>query len=94
MTGPRINLNMVHDPETASERGEGSTLPEGAAFGSIEDLRESAYILDGLVEAMDGLTHLLGPRGNPLFALIVSARPLAARIARGLDDITTAEERT
>jgi hypothetical protein len=87
---PKINQNMVYDPETATLYGEGPTLPKGADFGSLEDLRDTAHILDGLIEALDEMSDRLGPDGTPLFAIIVSARPLAARIARGLDDITTA----
>jgi hypothetical protein len=46
----------------------------------------------GLIEALDDLSDRLGPDGAPLSAIIVSARPLAARLAIGLDDITTLGE--
>jgi hypothetical protein len=87
---PKINQNMVYDPETATLRGEGPTLPDGQGFGSLEDLRDTACILNGLIEALDDMSDRLGPNGEPLFAIIVSARPLAARLARELDRITTA----
>jgi len=69
--------------ELATLRGEGPTL---------EDLRDTACTLNGLIEALDDLSDRLGPDGEPLSAIIVSARPLAARLAIGLDDITTLGE--
>lgn len=67
-------------------------LMNAALYGekpSLEDLRDTACTLDGLIEALDDLSDRLGPDGAPLSAIIVSARPFAARLARGLDRITT-----
>jgi hypothetical protein len=56
---------------------------------SIEDLRDLSYIVEGLIIAADEMSDRLGPRANPVFACIVSAKPIAERLARGLDEITT-----
>jgi len=70
-------------------------LMNAALYGktpTLEDLRDTACTLNGLIEALDDLSDRLGPDGEPLAAIIVSARPFAARLARGLDRITTLAE--
>jgi hypothetical protein len=56
---------------------------------SIEELRDLSYLVEGLIVAADEMSDRLGPRGTPIFACIVSARPIAERLAKGLDQISS-----
>lgn len=56
--------------------GTGTPLPE---------LHERARLLSGLVDAMDELAELIGPRGTPIYAIIQAAVPMARDLARDLD---------
>lgn len=55
--------------------------------GHLVTLQEKARILQGLIEAMDHMADLLGPKGTPLYACIVSALPHVGELTNGLDSV-------
>lgn len=64
-----------HNPATGNDTG----LP------TLSDLHSEALILSGLIEAMDRLSDTIGPKGSALFACIVTAAPLAKKLADDLE---------
>lgn len=51
----------------------------------LGELHNRAVILEGLIEAMDELAELIGPRGTPIYAILQCAVPMARNLARDLD---------
>lgn len=54
---------------------------------AIEHVAENARLLHGLIEAIDGLAELLGPKSDPVYAIVQAALPLARDLRRDLDRI-------
>jgi hypothetical protein len=57
---------------------------ESVSMGAIH---HKAMQLEGLIEALDQLTDLIGPRGNPLTSIIQVALPLAKSLSDDLEKL-------
>jgi hypothetical protein len=55
----------------------------------LDLIASDAIRLESLIEAMDALTDRLGPDSGPVYACIASALPIAKRISRQLDNLST-----
>jgi len=55
----------------------------------LDLIASDAYRLEGLIQAMDDMTDRLGPDSGPVHACIASALPIAKRISRQLDNLST-----
>ncbi|MDP2051537.1 MAG: hypothetical protein Q8K33_22190 [Cypionkella sp.] len=65
-----------------------STLPgSDAILPKLTDIHDDALHLRGLIEALDQLADLFGPKSDPLFSITRSALPLARKIAADLERV-------
>jgi hypothetical protein len=62
-----------------------TATPSPGTDPGLSELHTLAMHLCGLLEAMASQTHHLPPRGLPLDSLIFAARPLAQKLADGLE---------
>ncbi|MCA3488124.1 MAG: hypothetical protein IOD05_07975 [Rhodobacter sp.] len=99
---PKINLNMVYDPETATLRGEGPTLHdgEGESLGIDRpdaDLRHDAIKLHALCQGLELVFDEIAceptPAKNAAVALICEIVERAERLASDIDRAESARKR-
>lgn len=57
----------------------------------LGDVHQRSLVLHGLITAMDDLTNRLGPGGQPLWACIQAALPVARALADDLERLSDAE---
>ncbi|MDP2051115.1 MAG: hypothetical protein Q8K33_19970 [Cypionkella sp.] len=61
----------------------------GADIGlpKLIDIHDDSLHLRGLIEALDQLADLFGPKSDPLFSITRSALPLARKISADLERV-------
>lgn len=53
----------------------------------LGELHGQSLMLRDLLEAVDDLAHLMGPKSGPVYAILTLALPIARTLARDLEGI-------